>query len=64
MQPLCRLVNPPFRMSWMCCTIRFIATEKKKNRGRENLLYVAVLSRYYLNLTKKNTWVRNMYSYC
>ena len=33
-QPLCRLVRPPFRMSWMCWTIRLMATEGRE-RERE-----------------------------
>ena len=46
-QPLWRLVRPPFRMSWMCWTIRLMATEggerdgararaRGRGRGRES----------------------------
>lgn len=30
MQPLWRLLSPPFRMSWMCCTIKLMATAGNK----------------------------------
>lgn len=29
-QPLWRLLSPPFRMSWMCCTIKLMATAGDK----------------------------------
>lgn len=31
-QPFCRLFSPPFRMSWMCCTIKLMATARNKSR--------------------------------
>ena len=35
-QPLWRLVRPPFRMSWMCWTIRLMATEGGRERRSES----------------------------
>lgn len=33
-QPLWRLLSPPFRMSWMCCTIKLMATAGKRKKER------------------------------
>lgn len=50
MQPLWRLLSPPFRMSWMCCTIKLMATAgnekerrlcgrlKKNNNKKKNIV--------------------------
>lgn len=36
-QPLWRLLGPPFRMSWMCCTIKLMATERGNGKFVKDL---------------------------
>ena len=32
---VCRLESPPFRMSWMCCTMRLMATAEQRRAERQ-----------------------------